>query len=133
MRALLFAVLLAGGCSRTVCGDGTRYHEDRDECVAAPSELPVEHASHETDLRITLQADGTYLLGATPLGETTLRARVQRRVAVATHPVTVTLAAPADLPHAHVVRVIDRLREWGVDRVELEVSAPSAPAPVGPG
>lgn len=133
MRALTAVALLAlaSGCGRPACGEGTRYDEARDECVAAPSELPVGQASHETDLRVTLQADGSYLLGASPVDEETLRTRVQRRVGAAMHPVHVTLVAPEELPHARVVAAIDRLRSWGVDRVELEVAAP--PAPGAPG
>jgi ABC-type sugar transport system substrate-binding protein len=128
LLACPFALGLAG-CERTTCGEGTRYDEHRDECVAAPAELPVGQASHETDLRVALEAGGGYRLGATPLDEDALRTRVQRRVAAATGPVRVTLAAPAEVPHARVVRTLDRLRAWGVDDIALASPDPGGGPP----
>ncbi|HJL19859.1 MAG TPA: biopolymer transporter ExbD [Sandaracinaceae bacterium LLY-WYZ-13_1] len=135
LRSVLAALALLGCGSGPTCGEGTELDEARNECVRIPDDeavpppvepLPVGEATPEVDLRITLQADGSYLLGTEPLEPETLRGRVGRRVAAANDPVEAVLVTPDGIGHDRVVDALDLLRGAGVARIALQTAAPEA-------
>ncbi|MFH7319580.1 ExbD/TolR family protein [Desulfurivibrio sp. D14AmB] len=94
-----------------------------------PVVLPQAAATTvESDSRLTINllADGTLLLNRRPITPTALRETLTARAAEQPQP-TVLLFGDRDLDYQQLFRVLDLIRQAGIERISLQAEAPDGP------